>query len=97
MPRITVKLGQPLSQTVGQRRLSLDLPAESTAATLLDALARRYPGFAEAFRGDDLGRETPYIFFLNSRPVTPPNFDAARLQDGDVVHLVLPVVGGGHG
>ena len=94
MPRITVKLGQPLRQVAGERRVTLDLPAESTASDLLDVLMQRYPGFAKAFRGDDLGRESPYIFFLNSRPVTPPNFDVTRLQDGDVVHLVLPVVGG---
>ena len=97
MIRITVKVGDPLRQTVGQRRLQMALPAGSTAADLLTMLAQTYPGFESAFRGDDLGQESPYIFFLNSRPVTPPNFEAARLQDGDVVHLLLPVVGGSCG
>ena len=97
MPRVTIKFGQPLSQTIGQRRITLDMPEGSTAADLLDELTQRYPGFRVAFRGDDLGRSSPYIFFLNSRPVTPPHFATTRLQEGDVVHLVLPVVGGAHG
>jgi len=97
MPQITVKFGQPLSRTIGQRRVLIDLPDGSTASDLLTLLAQRYPDFEQAFRGEALGRSAPYIFFLNSRPVTPPNFDATRLQEGDVVHLVLPVVGGSNG
>ena len=97
MPQITVKFGQPLSLTIGQRRVTLDLPEGCTATGLLEELAQRYPGFDTAFRGENLGRSSPYIFFLDGRPVTPPNFDATRLQEGDVVHLVLPVVGGSHG
>ena len=94
MLRIIIKFGEPLRQTIGQRRITLDMPEGSTVADLLDELAQRHHGFPSAFRGDDLGRLFPYIFFLNSRPVSPPHFASTRLQEGDVVHLVLPVVGG---
>ncbi len=97
MLRVTVKVGEPLRQTIGQRRITIELPPQSTAADLLDALARDYPGFEEAFRGETLGRPSPYIFFLNSKPVTPPHYASTRLENGAVVHLVLPVVGGCHG
>ncbi len=97
MPRITIKVGEPLRQILGQRRVSQELPQDATAADLLAVLAQCYPGFQEAFRGEEAGRAAPYIFFLNHRPVTPPHFDHTHLRDGDVVHLVLPVVGGAHG
>lgn len=94
MLKITVKFGEPLRQSIGQRRISINLPEGGSAADLLSALAQKYADFAAAFQGDDLGRELPYIFFLNHRPVTAPNYNATRLQDGDVVYLLLPVVGG---
>jgi hypothetical protein len=97
MPQITVKFGQPLSLTIGQRSVTLDLPEGCTATGLLEELAQRYPGFDTAFRGENLGRSTPYIFFLDGRPVTPPNFDATRVQAGDGVQLVLPGGGGLNG
>jgi len=94
MERIVVKFGYPLSQAVGARRLDLEMPALSTVATLLQELARHYPEFEAEFQGEGLGRPSPYIFFLNSRPVTSANYESTYLQDGDVVHIVLPVVGG---
>jgi len=94
MLKITVKFGEPLRQTLGQRRITIDLPESGSATDLLSALTQQYAGFEAAFRGDDLGRAHPYIFFLNHRPVTASNYDATHLQNGDVVHLLLPVVGG---
>ncbi len=94
---ITVRFGDPLRKTVGSRRIILSLPENATLADMLAALAESYPGFETAFRGDDLGREFPYIIFVRGRPVTQPHYESARLQQGDVVHIVMPVVGGGHG
>ena len=97
MLRITVKLGEPLRRVIGQRRISLDMPDGSTASDLLIRLNQHYSGFEAAFHGDDRGQVIPYIFFLNNHPVTGPNYSATRLQDGDVVRLVAPVVGGSNG
>ncbi len=97
MTRITVKFGEPLRSAVGRRRIEIDCLPEATIDDLLAELARQHPDFAAAWRGDALGREFPYILFRNGRPVTAPNYAATRLQEGDVMHLALPVVGGdGH-
>ncbi|HID34788.1 MAG TPA: MoaD/ThiS family protein [Anaerolineae bacterium] len=93
---IVIRFGEPLREAIGTRRVTLSLPGDATLADLLAYLARTYPGFETAFRGDDLGRNHPYILFLNGRPVTRPNYAQARLADGDAVHIVLPVVGGDH-
>jgi molybdopterin converting factor small subunit len=95
--QITIKFGEPLRRAIGQRRISLTMPEDATANDLLRLLSQRYPDFESAFRGDDSGQTIPYIFFLNNRPVTAPNYTATYLQDGDVVRLVAPVVGGCHG
>jgi len=94
MPRVIVKLGQPLSQIMGQRKFILDLAEESTVASLLDALNQQQSQFQAEFRGDNLGRTNPYILFRNGRPLSRQNYATTYLQDGDVIHLVLPVVGG---
>ncbi len=94
---VTIRFGEPLRKAVGARRVTLHLPEKATLADLLTRLAATYPGFEAAFRGDDLGRANPYVVFLNGRPVTGPNFPHTSLHQGDVVHIVVPVVGGGHG
>lgn len=93
---ITVRFGDPLRKAVGARRVTLSLPGRATLADLLAQLAQTYPGFEAAFRGDDLSRDHPYILFVNGRPVTRANYDQVHLADGDLVHIVMPVVGGGY-
>ncbi len=94
MIRVTIRFGEPLRKAVGQRRVTLELPDQTTVAQLLEELAAHYPGFEGAWRGKDLGREAPYILFLRGRPVTARNYAQTLLQDGDLVQIVLPVVGG---
>ncbi len=88
MLQIIVKFGEPLRRTTGQRRISLRLSDGATVDDLLALLVQRYPDFEAAFRS------YPYIIFINGRPVTAAHYNATRLQDGDIVHLALPVVGG---
>lgn len=97
MPHIIVKLGMPLQQAVGQRRLVMTMPPEATVADLVAALQTHYPALSAAFADGPAGGPTRYILFLNSRPVTPPNYAGTPLPDDAVVHLVLPVVGGSCG
>jgi molybdopterin converting factor small subunit len=95
--RVTVKLGAPLSQVVGESKVSLDMPAASTVADVLEVLQARHPDFRDGLKGKGLA--TPldrvlYSLFLNARPVS---FEAAAttpLRDGDRVYLFLPVAGG---
>lgn len=96
MPQITLRVGEPLRHTLGARRLTLILPEGATLADLLDHLTAAYPAFGPAFRGEDLGRDHPYLVFVNHRPVTAPNYETTPLHDHDTVHILLPVVGGDH-
>ncbi len=97
MPQITVRFGEPLRKTLGVRRLSLNLPDQASLADLLTHLAHAYPEFQASFQGEDLQRAYPYVLFINGRPITPPHYPTTYLNEGDIVHIVLPVVGGMHG
>jgi len=95
--KVTVKMGAPLSQVVGEKKVILHLEEGATAAGLLAELGSRYPDFDAGLKGQ--GLRTPYDrvlyqMFVNGRPVT---FEAAAgrpLRDGDRVALFLPVAGG---
>ncbi len=97
MSQITVRFGDPLRKKLGVRKLSLSLPEQANVVDLLAYLANAYPEFQSGFQGDDLQRSYPYVLFINGRPITPPNYETTFLKEGDVVHIVLPVVGGAHG
>ena len=95
--KITVKLGAPLSQVVGESKTSLTFSGEATAADVLDELRARYPGFEAGLRGK--GLRTPvdrvlYSLFVNARPVRLEEAAALQLRDGDQLYLFLPVAGG---
>jgi molybdopterin converting factor small subunit len=95
--KVTVKMGAPLSQVVGQPRVSLSLPPEATLADVLDEMQERYPEFQEGLKGKGLRKpfdRVLYSLFVNSRPVAWADAPDNRLQDGDRVHIFLPVAGG---
>ncbi|MBN1657464.1 MAG: MoaD/ThiS family protein [Anaerolineae bacterium] len=95
--KVTVRMGMPLSQVVGEAKASLSMPEGSTVAELLDALRARYPDFEAGLQGKGLRgtlRQVPYTLFVNARPVPFDGAAAATLRDGDRVYLFLPVAGG---
>jgi molybdopterin converting factor small subunit len=95
--KVTVKLGAPLSQVVGESKVILTVPEATTAAGVLDALRARYPDFEEGLKGKGLRypvNEVLYSLFVNSRPVPLERADALALCDGDRLFLFLPVAGG---
>jgi sulfur carrier protein ThiS len=87
---ITIKLGEPLRQTVGQRRLSLDLPETSTIAALLTRLKQDLPRFESGWQQGAV----PYVIFHQGRPVSVQRYTSTRLKNGDVLYVVMPVCGG---
>jgi molybdopterin converting factor small subunit len=95
--KITVKLGAPLSQAVGQSQVILHLPDESTAADALAELQALLPDLEAGLKGKGLRHpldQILYQLFVNARPVP---FDQARstaLADGDRMFIFLPVAGG---
>lgn len=95
--RITVKLGAPLSQVVGESNIVLAMPESATVADVLDELRARYPEFDEGLRGKGLRRpldQIVYSLFVDSRPLTFEKAGATKLRDGNRVYLFLPVAGG---
>jgi molybdopterin converting factor small subunit len=95
--KIIVKLGAPLSQTVGESKAILSMPEGTTAADVLKALHARYPNFEAALQGKGLRQPLDrvlYTLFVNARPVPFEQAESVHLRDGDRVFLFLPVAGG---
>lgn len=95
--RITVRLGAPLSQVIGESKAILSMPQDATAADVLDELRARYPDFEAGIQGKGLNapfdREV-YSLFVNARPVPFEQAKNTPLRDGDRMFLFLPVAGG---
>lgn len=91
---VTIRLGEPLRRVVGAFHLELDLPPGATLADVLTQLQKAYPGFASAFSGADLGYSHPYQLFHNHRRISQDAWPLTPLADGDIVHIVVPVLGG---
>ncbi len=95
--KVTVKLGAPLSQVVGEGKTILTLPEETTVADLLAELGARYPDFEAGLRGKGLRKpldQVLYSLFVNARPLSFEQAGETLLHDGDRIYLFLPVAGG---
>ena len=80
--KVTVKMGAPLSQVVGEKKVILDVSQGVTLSEVLDELQARYPDFEEGLKGKGLRKpfeRTIYSVFVNARPVS---FEDA----GDTTH-----------
>jgi molybdopterin converting factor small subunit len=95
--KVTVKLGAPLSQVVGESKAILSMPEGSTVADVLDEMRVRHRDFQEGLNGKGLRHPFDrilYQLFVNARPVPLDQAADVRLRDGDRVYLFLPVAGG---
>ncbi len=95
--RVTVKLGAPLSQVVGERKVVLTLPEGATVADALDLLRERYPDFDAGLQGKGLRKpldQVLYSLFLNARPIPWEKAAEISLRNGSQLFLFLPVAGG---
>jgi molybdopterin converting factor small subunit len=95
--RVTVKLGAPLSQVVGERQITLSFPGQVTVADVLDELRASYPDFEAGLRGKGLRLpldRVRYALFVNARLVPFEEAGTTQLRDGDRLYLFLPVAGG---
>jgi molybdopterin converting factor small subunit len=95
--KVTVKLGAPLSQVVGESKAILQVTDGATVADVLDELHSRYPDFDEGLKGKGLRQpfdRVLYTLFVNARPVPFDQTQSVQLRDGDRIYLFLPVAGG---
>ena len=95
--KVTVKMGAPLSQVVGEKKVILEMREGVTLSEVLDELQARYPDFEEGLKGKGLRMPFDrilYSLFVNARPVAFENAGKTVLSDGDRISLFLPVAGG---
>jgi molybdopterin converting factor small subunit len=95
--KIIVKLGAPLSQVIGERKVILTMPQGVTLADVLGEMKECYPDFEAGLRGKGLRRpadQVIYSLFVNAKPVPFERAGDVLLRDGDRVYLFLPVAGG---
>jgi molybdopterin converting factor small subunit len=95
--KITVKLGAPLSQVVGESSVQLQMPDGSTLADVLGALRTRFPEFEAGLRGKGLRSPVDhvlYTLFVDAKAVPFDQAENTKLHDGNRVYLFLPVAGG---
>jgi molybdopterin converting factor small subunit len=95
--KVTVKLGAPLSQVVGESKIVLHLAPGSTVGDVIAELQARYPDFESGLRGKGLCYpldQILYQLFVNARPVPFDQASSTALHDGDRLYLFLPVAGG---
>ncbi len=95
--KITVKMGAPLSQVVGQPKVTIFMAQDATLADVLAELQGLYPEFEAGLKGKGLRKpfdRVLYSLFVNSRPVDWDEAAATRLHDGDRIHIFMPVAGG---
>jgi len=95
--KVTVKLGAPLSQVIGEKKVILNVSEGVTLADVLHELQIRYPDFEEGLKGKGLRKPFDrilYSLFVNARPVAFEEAGEATLADGDRISLFLPVAGG---
>lgn len=82
--RVHVRLGEPFWRVVGQREVTVELPAGSRLADLLAHLRQAYPALdAELV-------EAPPLLFRGDEEAAPDD----PLAPDDRVHLLWPIAGG---
>lgn len=91
---VTVRLFGPLRDAVGRREVRLPHPG----GTVKDALARLADCGGDSVRQFILDRDgnvrRSLIVLLNDAPLRAGESDHARLEQGDVLSLLLPLAGG---
>jgi len=95
--KVTVKLGAPLAQVVGEAKTVLALPDGATVADAIGELQARYPSFSDGLKGEGLHRpldQMLYSLFVNARHVAWEQAETTPLRDGDRLFIFLPVAGG---
>ena len=92
--RITVKIGAPLSESIGTALLEVELAEGATVQDALAQLGARYPHLEATLAGDPGQGTIPFHFFVNRIWVKDEELARRRLKAGDRLYILAPVVGG---
>lgn len=91
---VTVKVSPGLQQVLGQNQISVEIAEGASVADLLAQLCDTYPELKAKLDGVGDINHVPYNYFVNRKVVLNPNLADHRLNEGDRVHILVPVVGG---
>ncbi len=89
---ITLKLGEPLSEIVGEKSIAVEANGAHTIADVLAEVNRRYPNFSAGLKSDEF--DLPYTIFRNDALVHWEQIAQTAVEDGDKIFLMMPVSGG---
>jgi molybdopterin converting factor small subunit len=96
--QVTARMGPPLSQLIGEDRVTLTLPEGGTVADLLNELRQRFPEFEAGLRGYGLLRQPTdrvlYRLFVNTTAIPFDQAGMTLLADGDRVFIPFAFSGG---
>jgi sulfur carrier protein ThiS len=91
---IEVKMGDPLWRIVGQQRVKLELADGSTVSDALTNLRTTYPDFGSALEAGGTRLGVPFNFFVNRKLVKDRDLAQHKLNTGDTLYILAPIVGG---
>jgi sulfur carrier protein ThiS len=91
---VTVKVSPGLQQVLGQVQISVEIVEGASVADLLTQLGNTYPELKAKLDGVGDANHVPYNYFVNRKVVLDHNLANHRLNNGDRVHILVPVVGG---
>ncbi len=89
---ITLKLGEPIWKTVGEKSIRLEFDGSRTLADVFAEMNRRYPNFVAEARNGEF--DLPYTLFVNDTMVGWDKIDQVPVKNGDKVFIFMAVSGG---
>lgn len=92
--RVTVRFGEPLRKAVGHYRIEVPLSAPASVDDFIMHLAETFAGFESSYSGQMMGRDYPYELFVNRQHVPKGEYGRVWLNDGNVIHIIIPIAGG---
>ena len=81
-------------RVVGQRQIGLELTDGATVADALAQLERTYPDFRAFLDAGGTRLGVPFNFFVNRKLVKDGDLAQRRLNEGDKLYILAPIVGG---
>jgi len=92
--KVEVTLFGPLREPVGEKSITLTLPADATVEDVLDQLTTGFPSMRDPLYGDNGSISDNVILTKNKVNITELEGVETELSDNDTLRLSPPVTGG---
>ncbi|WP_254524486.1 ubiquitin-like small modifier protein 1 [Natrinema caseinilyticum] len=91
---VEVTLFGPLRDPVGEKSITLSLPADATVEDVLDQLTADFPSMRDPLYGDYGSISDNVVLTKNKVNIATLEGVETKLSDGDTLRLSPPVTGG---